>query len=131
MRHQWLTTSLAVALIASLGAGCTEDRGLGLGSPDTPAGRSQTLANPTSALIGKDVVDLKGDRIGEVSAITEDRVIVETGGFLGIGARQVALDSRQLATIGSGTNMKLQTTMTREQLQALPEVRSESRSRSY
>jgi hypothetical protein len=45
-------------------------------------------------------------------------VIVDVGGFLGIGAKPVVLDIAQLSRRGDSED--LHTSMTREQLEALP-----------
>jgi hypothetical protein len=135
MKNQWLTTTLAVGLMAAFVVGCAEERRLGGGavSPSGPsmetAERSERIATPTPALIGREVVNMQGERIGEVDAIAGDTVIVATGGFLGLGARRVALDSRQLTTIGSGRDLKLQTSLSQSQLEALPDVKDTGRER--
>jgi len=75
-------------------------------------------------LMGKDVVGPDGGEIAEVADLlveADDRVrkvIVDVGGFLGIGAKPVALDIAQLSRRGDSED--LHTSMTREQLEALP-----------
>ena len=75
-------------------------------------------------LMGKDVVGPDGDEIAEVADLlveADDRVrkvIVDVGGFLGIGAKPVVLDIAQLSR--RGDSQDLHTSMTREQLEALP-----------
>ena len=75
-------------------------------------------------LMGRDVVGPDGDEIAEVADLlveTDDRirkVIVDVGGFLGIGAKPVVLDIAQLSR--RGDSQDLHTSMTREQLEALP-----------
>jgi len=81
-------------------------------------------------LIGTDIVDRSGKEVGEISDLLVDsqgnvnHVLVDVGGFLGIGARTVALDISQL-TPEQGSGDALVTTMTEAQLKAMPEVRSE------
>ena len=81
-------------------------------------------------LIGTDIVDRTGKNVGEISDLLVDsqgnvnHVLVDVGGFLGIGERTVALDLRQL-TPEQGSGDALVTSMTEAQLKALPEVRSE------
>jgi len=79
---------------------------------------------PTDAVIGREVVNTKGDTVGEVSAITGDSVIVEVGGFLGMGTHGVALNWRDLKPIGSGEDMTLQTALTKQQIKDLPKAES-------
>ncbi|MGE4219334.1 MAG: PRC-barrel domain-containing protein [Alphaproteobacteria bacterium] len=90
------------------------------------------VANSLTAedLIGTDIVDRSGKDVGEISDLLVDsqgnvnHVLVDVGGFLGIGARTVALDLRQL-TPEQGAGDALVTSMTEAQLKALPEVHSE------
>jgi hypothetical protein len=79
-------------------------------------------------MIGKDVVDSRGREVGEVADLVIDsdntvrQVLIEVGGFLGLGERTVALDIAQLRPAGNGRD-ELVTTMTEEQLKSLPELR--------
>jgi hypothetical protein len=75
---------------------------------------------PTDSVIGREVVNAEGDAVGEVSAIAGDSVIVEVGGFLGMGKHGVALEWADLTPSGSGEDMTLQTTLTEEQIENLP-----------
>lgn len=70
---------------------------------------------------GMDVVDTQDKKIGEVAGVEGDKVILSVGGFLGMGAREVALDRNQLTMAGTGDDAKLQTTMTQKEIEALPE----------
>jgi sporulation protein YlmC with PRC-barrel domain len=96
----------------------------GARAPETPANAAARTAMPTKAAIGREVVNTKGDTVGEVSAIAGDRVIVEVGGFLGLGAHGVALNWRDLTPVGSGEDMTLQTALTKQQIQDLPKAES-------
>jgi len=91
------------------------------GMPATAAARTNM---PTKAVIGREVVNTKGDTVGEVSAVAGDRVIVDVGGFLGMGTHGVALNWRDLTPIGSGEDMKLRTALTDAQIEALPKAES-------
>jgi sporulation protein YlmC with PRC-barrel domain len=74
-------------------------------------------------LIGRDVIDANGDDVATVSdlAIGSDdsvqQVIMDVGGFLGLGAKTVAIDIESLE-IGADDEIRL--TMTKEELEALP-----------
>lgn len=92
---------------------------------DTMAGR------PTAdELLGATVYEPGGEAIGSVSdlvlnsASEVDAVLIDVGGFLGMGAHTVALPVDRLDVVretdGSGT-LRVQVQMTREQLEALPE----------
>lgn len=75
-------------------------------------------------LMGRDVVGPDGGEIAEVADLLVEadervrKVIVDVGGFLGIGAKPVVLDIAQLSRRGDSED--LHTSMTREQLEALP-----------
>lgn len=77
-------------------------------------------------LIGAGVKDPKGEEIGRVEDLLIGagsevrRAIVETGGFLGIGTRMIAVDIDRLTRI-RGNNASLFSSMTKEQFDALPE----------
>ncbi|MQX38582.1 PRC-barrel domain-containing protein [Roseospira navarrensis] len=91
---------------------------------ETPANAAARTDMPTKAVIGREVVNAEGDTVGEVSAITGDSVIVEVGGFLGMGTHGVALEWGDLTPIGSGDDMTLQTVLTKAQIEALPKAES-------
>ena len=65
---------------------------------DLPGGQAAEI--PTENLLGRSVVGLDGAELGEVSGMVFDAggglsgVMVESGGFLGIGAKKVAVDLR-------------------------------------
>jgi hypothetical protein len=100
-------------------------------SPSAPgAGAASPGASPTSPGVGaasaaewkgKPLVDSSGDKIGEVKDVQGQNVIVSTGGFLGMGSKDVQISRDRLTVSGSGNDMKLQTSMTKEQIKDLPE----------
>ncbi len=97
-------------------------------SPTTPRPDMSTQApsmtgSPPESVVGKSVTNAAGEDIGEISAVIGNQVVVEVGGFLGIGARDVALDWSQITPTGTGNDMKLQTTLTKDELQAMPEYK--------
>lgn len=77
------------------------------------------------SLMGRDVLGPDGEEIAEISDLVIEsdnsirKVIVDVGGFLGLGATPVALDIDQLH-ITPGEDGEIRTSMTREQLEALP-----------
>jgi len=83
-----------------------------------------------NALSSIKIVDLKGDSVGSVDEIMFDRagkpsaVKVDVGGFLGIGAKDVALDAK--AVKFDPAKKVLVTTLSKEQLQAMPAYKSKS-----
>lgn len=78
-------------------------------------------AKPPSSIVGKDVVSAAGDKIGSVTKIDGDRVIVSVGGFLGIGSHDVALSWSQLSPNDTGDKQQLVTALSKEELKAMPE----------
>jgi len=137
-----IITISGVAIAQQSGAGQTPNQVVpmtpGSGSGDTMPRKSGDMTAPSSSMpgqaaspsamppetvIGKSVVNTEGKEIGEISKIDGNQVIVEVGGFLGIGARDVALDWSQLSSTGMGDDMKLQTTLTKEELEAMPEYK--------
>ncbi len=94
-------------------------------SPSAPASGMSGAATmaPSEDVVGKNVVNAQGEEIGEISAVMGNQVIVEVGGFLGIGAREVAVDWEKITPTGAGDDMKLQTTLTKSELEAMPEYK--------
>jgi sporulation protein YlmC with PRC-barrel domain len=79
-----------------------------------------------SDLIGANVTNANGDSIGETSDVlvskdskAVDAVVIDVGGFLGIGSKSVAIPLDKL-TIGARPDEGVKTAMTKEQLEALP-----------
>lgn len=80
-------------------------------------------------LTGATTYDANDERVGDVSdlLLAEDgkveAAIVDIGGFLGIGAKSVALELSKLDILRSedGSDLRVYVTMTEEELEALPE----------
>ena len=94
-----------------------------------PGSFSGTIAGNHSAddLIGQEIVDGEGTKVGDVSDLligsdgSIQNVLVDVGGFLGIGTRTVALDLSQVQ-MAQGDGEDLVVNMTKEQVEALPAV---------
>lgn len=92
----------------------------------TPTGAQTQSAPPIDAdrLIGKDLINPKGEKVGEIESVLIDQnnivagIVVGVGGFLGIGERDVAIDWRQVSVVNGGE--KVTTTLTAEELKAMP-----------
>lgn len=84
---------------------------------------SGTIAGGFQAddLIGTDVVDANGETVGEIADVLIDpqnnanHVLVDVGGFLGIGSKRVALPIEELSQQGD----QLTTNMTEQELEQL------------
>jgi sporulation protein YlmC with PRC-barrel domain len=87
--------------------------------------RQQMGQIDTDEMIGRNIENAAGDRLGEVNSVIlgqdgqVEAVIVGVGGFLGIGQRDVAIEWEQLNISEGGEHITAN--MTREQLEALPE----------
>lgn len=74
-------------------------------------------------LMDKEVVGTAGEQVGEVSDVLVDadgkpqKVVIEHGGFLGMGQREVALDIGDIQMQGD----QVQISTTKEELSAMPE----------
>jgi sporulation protein YlmC with PRC-barrel domain len=86
----------------------------------------EVLAGITAdELIGMNVVDATGDNVGSINDLLFgadnqiDHAVVDVGGFLGFGARSVAIPLAEL-NIAHGDD-EVVINMTREQLDAMPE----------
>lgn len=81
-----------------------------------------------SDLIGKRVVGINNEDVGEISAVSIgangaiEGAVVDVGGFLGIGEKRVALGSESLFMVrdAGGTVDHFRVTMTQDQLETLP-----------
>ncbi|HWL69486.1 MAG TPA: PRC-barrel domain-containing protein [Geminicoccus sp.] len=88
-----------------------------------------TIAGDFSAdeLMDRNIVDMEGNNVGKVSDLligsdgTIQNVLVDVGGFLGIGTRTVALGLDQVQ-MAQGDAEDLVVNMTREQVENLPQV---------
>lgn len=92
-------------------------------APGLSAPTAATTADP---LEGKDVVNAAGDKIGEVEKSGSSTLIVSVGGFLGIGDRQVEVPRDRVSISGTGNDTKVMTSMTEDELKALPEYKNPS-----
>lgn len=81
-------------------------------------------------LVGKDVYGADNRNMGEVEDVVMgtngqvESVLVDVGGFLGIGARRVAIPVSQIQL---GQDDRLTTTMTEAQAKELPEYKEGQR----
>ena len=99
---------------------------------DKSAAAQATLPGGLSAakMIGADVRGPSGDNIGEVKdlAVGPDnkvkKAIVQVGGFLGMGAKNVAVDIAELKPQGRKKGFSV--AMTEQELKSLPHYKQES-----
>jgi sporulation protein YlmC with PRC-barrel domain len=84
-----------------------------------------------SAIIGAKVHDMKKETIGSIQDIYLDdsgkvkAVIVSVGGFLGVGAKDVAVKWEDIKFGKDGKSLALTTDLTKDALKAMPDYKSE------
>ncbi len=133
MNRTILSATASAALIALAGAayaaGTNDENGQVTSPPavtapseDAPASGALNAkpATPPESIVGMDVVNADGDKIGDVSKVVGDQVIVSVGGFLGIGEHDVALPWSKFTTNGTGDNAKLEVAVTKDELKDMP-----------
>jgi len=100
----------------------------------SPAGKANFVTTQTSdqhlasKFNGTDVIGADDAKIGDVSDVLFDKdhkviaFIVGVGGFLGIGAKDVAVDPASFSAVPGkdATDMKLRLSMTKDELKAAP-----------
>jgi sporulation protein YlmC with PRC-barrel domain len=93
---------------------------------DNPEAFSGQVAGGYSAeeLIGKNLVDAKGDKLGDIDDLlvtadnNVDKVLVSVGGFIGFGERRVALEIDKLSVTEDNV---FTADISKDQLEAMPE----------
>ncbi len=82
-----------------------------------------------SQLIGLDVQNGAGETVGEIDELVVDGkgavngVVVDVGGFLGVGARPVLMKWQDVSFAGANNDIKAIVNATEEQMKSLPEYR--------
>ena len=82
-----------------------------------------------SKLVGADVRNTAGDKIGDIDEVVigsngRPQAILSVGGFLGIGEHRVAVDWNRMKLVRDRNgDLEARLNMTKEQLRALPEYR--------
>lgn len=144
MRQHRLVTLTAAALFATAGAAYAAGSGT-TGNPGNTATPQAggAVKNPPGAesardnavkqqlgqwAVGKTVYDRAGDPVGTVKRVDGNRLVVSAGADLGIGAREIVLNANQLNQSGSGADMRLITTLSKSELKAQPDAKSDMNS---
>jgi len=102
-------------------------------------GGASNMAMPAefsaSKLAGVDIVNAAGEKIGDISDVViassgRPRIVMSVGGFLGMGEHRVAVDWGVIALSRDQTGkIHARLDMTKEQLEATPEYRSDPAAR--
>lgn len=94
--------------------------------PPAPEPRNPLMAIPAGDLVGKTVVNQQGEDVGEIEDIVvggSDRsvqAVVSVGGFLGIGAKDIAMSFDELQAGEDGETVLLTSGATIEELKQRP-----------
>ena len=111
------TTAVALTLLAGVAIVRADD-------VTTPAATTSGTAVNTDEMIGRTVVNSRGENVGEVESVLIDKdgkvryVVIGVGGFLGMGERDVAVRWDELSF--TDNNEKIGVSMTKDQVSALP-----------
>ena len=96
------------------------------GWPHPPPQSGAQNAIRAENLIGKELVGEQGEEFGEIEDVLIDpksgqaqRVIVSVGGFLGIGEKQVAIDTKRLQMTPGQENVRI-SGLTKDQVEQMP-----------
>jgi sporulation protein YlmC with PRC-barrel domain len=116
-------SAIALALVSPSFATEKPDGGAERAAPMT----RQTTQVDAQKMIGRELLNASDDKIGSIDSVMLGRegkvqaVIVNIGGFLGLGERNVAINWGDIRVSEDGK--KITTALTRDQLKALPEYR--------
>ncbi|WP_421698535.1 PRC-barrel domain-containing protein [Ancylobacter sp.] len=89
-----------------------------------------------SDLMGTEVVTANDEKLGSISDVIVERegeiiaVVIDVGGFLGIGAKPVAVSFDSLTATPTDNGEKVVVSMTKEELNSAPEFKSLEKARS-
>ncbi len=89
-----------------------------------------------SDLTGTDVVTASDEKLGSISDVIVERdgsiiaVVIDVGGFLGIGAKPVAVSFDSLTATPTDNGEKVVVSLTKEELNAAPEFKSLDQARA-
>jgi len=127
----------AASAVAAIVAGCIifANGSDILGSLQAEAQNAAPNSAPTmvltkdkaQAILGKPVTNAQGENMGRIVDVIVDKAgvtraaIIDFGGFLGVGSRQIAVDWAALQFTPAGTAEHITLGLTRDQLKSAPE----------
>lgn len=132
MRPVWHAVLVATAIFA--GWLVVADGGRH-GAPRAEAENAVSTGTPAAvltkdkaqAILGKPVVSAKGEPMGRIVDVIVDKVgatraaVIDFGGFLGVGSRQIAVDWAALNFSPAGQPERITLNLTRDQLKSAPQ----------
>ncbi|WP_417807321.1 PRC-barrel domain-containing protein [Thioclava sp.] len=97
------------------------------GQADATDGVAVDIATlDADTLHGEGVYGPNDDKVGDISKLVKtsdgklEGVVIDVGGFIGIGAKPVEIKANQLTVLKNDTSMTVHTGLTEEQLKSLP-----------
>ena len=102
--------------------------------PPGPSYLEPLYAAETTAVLGKAVVGLNGEKLGLITDVVVDRdgrtraAIIDFGGFLGVGSRKVAIDWNLLTFATEKRDRSAVLGLDRREIQAAPEYKADAES---
>jgi hypothetical protein len=97
------------------------------GQADTKSGVAVDIATiDADSLHGEGVYGPNDDKVGDISKLVKSSdgklsgVVIDVGGFIGIGAKPVEIKASQLTVLKNDTSITVHTGLTEEQLKSLP-----------
>ncbi len=89
---------------------------------ESPSGAATIGADFGAGLVGATVYNRGGEAVGQVRAVESDRLTVSVGSYLGMGAKDIVLVRPNVQLTGSGTDQRLITNLTKQELGMQPEA---------
>jgi len=137
------TTGVAPTTPADPSGTTRSQTGTGMTDGTSPSGTMQGSAGttgtagvtevPANELVGRDVVAVDGETLGEVDEVVYDaqgrvsKVTLKVGGILGIGAKTIAVERSQIqGDLRGAEDQPIRTSMTKEQLENAPAYDAEA-----
>jgi sporulation protein YlmC with PRC-barrel domain len=125
MYRSFILAGVSAAALALATPSLATDKGDSAVARPTSPMTQQTTQIDAQKLIGHNIVNADDDKIGSVDSVMLGRqgsvqaVIVNVGGFLGLGERNVAIDWADIRVSPDGK--KITTALSKDQLKAMPE----------
>lgn len=132
MRQKLFLSTAAAVLGLTLIAGPTLAEDKATTTTTTTTHSSSTTSVDAKKLIGEDVRNAAGDRVGDINTVILDKsgqvkaVVVGVGGFLGVGEREVAMQWHELKMSPKGDYVIAN--VTKDQVKAMPEYKFNDKS---
>lgn len=121
--------SMAGPALAQSGAATPGTGVSAAGAQTQPEMRADVRPAPAPEMVGETLRGADGEDIGVVRAVGEDYLVVSVGEFLGTAERNAAIPWSEVVVDDktTGAPLDLQTTLTREQIRAMPPYRQGAR----